>query len=398
MQSVSLKLRDASVNLDANNPRIYIGRDAHVCALATNDPSVSRRHAEVFLHGDYTYIRDLGSSNGTWVDGAPVGADAVALRAGQHVFVGHAPLGVEWHGVDAGATVMAVGVPDELRRLMEAHKAKLAAQTAPVAPAQQVPAPSAQYPAQQGAGAPAGVAGGAPNPAQYVYRRQGENSNGVLLVALRGDTFNNEHVIDGYLEFTATDNETVASITVDLVECHKKGPRGGHVWDRMLVRQGPWKTKRGDVLPMPFQLRVPSGTSISGPSVQWEIRGYVDINWASDIEAKMPINMRNLDIEKLRDALGALDYRIGDMHPEPLGQRFIGEFFPPAQLRAQIGISKIDLRVEYLGANLKVNMKLDKRLRSDPQRECVFELAGFRNAPVAELSGYFQQLIHQMMS
>jgi len=394
MQSVSLRLRDATVSLDANNPRIYIGRDVNVCALAANDPSVSRRHAEVFLHGDYTYIRDLGSSNGTWVNGAPVGAEAVALSAGQQVFVGHAPLGVEWHGVDAGATVMAVAVPDQLRQLMEAHKAKLAAQTAPVAPAHQVPVAgqSAHYAAQPQA------AGGPTNPADFHYRRQGENSNGVLLVALHGDTFSNENVIDGFLEFTATDNETVASITVDLVECHKKGPKGGHVWDRMLVRQGPWKTKRGDVLPMPFQLRVPSGTSISGQKVYWEIRGYVDINWASDIEAKVPINMRNLDIEKLRDALGALDYRIGELHPDPLGQRFNGEFHPPAQLRSQLGISKIDLRIEYLGANIKLNLKLDKRMRSDPQREIVFELAGFRNAPVAELSGYFQQQINQMMS
>ena len=65
MQSVQLTLRDAVARIETANPRIYIGRDSHVCGLATSDASVSRRHAEVFLHGDQTFIRDLGSSNGT---------------------------------------------------------------------------------------------------------------------------------------------------------------------------------------------------------------------------------------------------------------------------------------------------------------------------------------------
>ena len=47
-------------------------------------------------------------------------------------------------------------------------------------------------------------------------------------------------------------------------------------------------------------------------------------------------------------------------------------------------------------ARIKIDVQLDKRLRSDPQREVVFELSGFRNAPPG--AGYFQPLIQQMMS
>jgi hypothetical protein len=246
-----------------------------------------------------------------------------------------------------------------------------------------------------------GVGGAAaPLPADLAYRRQGSNNNGVLLIALKGDTFANDSVVDGFLEFTALDNETVASVTIDLVECHKKGPRDGHVWDRMLVRQGPWKTRKGDVLPMPFQLRVPPGTSITGRDVHWELRGYVDINWASDIEATSPINMRNLDVEKVRDALGSLDYRIVELDPLPLGQRFEGKFQPPPQMRSQLGISNIDLVLEYLGTNLQVGMKIDKTklFKFDKRAQFVFELTRLRAAPVSELSQYFLSEINKMMA
>ena len=405
MQSVQLKIRDAVAQIDTTNPRIYIGRDNNVCGLATSDGSVSRRHAEVYLHGDTTYIRDLGSSNGTWVDGAPVGAQPVALHAGQSVYIGHAPLGLEWSGANGGATVMAVSVPPELKALMEARKQQQVMASAPAAPPPAY-AGAPQFTPPTPAAAPApqpglGVGGAAaPLPADLAYRRQGSNNNGVLLIALKSDTFTNDSVVDGFLEFTALDNENVASVTIDLVECHKKGPREGHVWDRMLVRQGPWKTKKGDVLPMPFQLRIPPGTSITGRDCHWELRGYVDINWALDIEAMSPINMRNMDIEKIRDSLGALDYRIVELDPKPLGQRFEGKFQPPPQMRNQLGISNIDLVVEYLGTNIQIGMKVDKTrlFKFDKRTQFVLELARLRSAPHAEVSQYLQAELNKLMA
>lgn len=263
------------------------------------------------------------------------------------------------------------------------------------------PSPSPAPAAPAGGTGQLGLGGqAAPLPAEYSYRRQGSNGNGVLLIALKGDTFSNNTTLDGYLEFTALDNETVSSITIELVECHKKGPSNGHVWDRMIVRQGPWKTKKGDVVPMPFQLRIPPGTSISGRDVYWELRGYVDIAWAIDVAATSPINMRNTDVERLRDALGSLDYRIVNLDSLPLGQKFKGKFHPPAQFRSQWGISDINLDIEYLGANMKLTLEVEKTrlFKFDKRTEMIFDLAQLRTAPLQQISAHFQQEIDKMMA
>lgn len=396
MQKATLQLGNVSVQLDAGNPRVLIGRDA-ACGLASNEPSLSRRHAEVSFVGDALVIRDIGSSNGTWVDGEPVTAEPVTLRPGQQIFLGHIPLLIEWSGGTQGATVLGE-MPAELKALIESRKAAKSSVASPVAKT----AAALQDPAMPGGPVKTmlGIGGtDAPAAAEYAYRRQGSNNNGVLLIALRGDTFTNAATIDGYLEFTALDNETVASIIVELVEHHKRGPKNGHVWDRVLVRQGPWRTAKNEVLPLNFQLRVPPGTSPSGRDVNWEVRGYVDIEWAFDIAAASPINVRNLDIEKIRDALGALDYRLAELNPEPLGQRFTGKFQPPVQLRSQYGVSDINLAVEYLGQNLQIAMEVEKTslFKFDKQTKLVFDLQQFRAGSTQQLSTFLGGKIDEMM-
>ena len=289
-------------------------------------------------------------------------------------------------------------MPAELKALIESRKAAKSSVASPVAKT----AAALQDPAMPGGPVKTmlGIGGtDAPAAAEYAYRRQGSNNNGVLLIALRGDTFTNAATIDGFLEFTALDNETVASIIVELVEHHKRGPKNGHVWDRVLVRQGPWRTAKNEVLPLNFQLRVPPGTSPSGRDVHWEVRGYVDIEWAFDIAAASPINVRNLDIEKIRDALGALDYRLAELNPEPLGQRFTGKFQPPVQLRSQYGVSDINLAVEYLGQNLQVAMEVEKTslFKFDKQTKLVFDLQQFRAGSTQQLSTFLSGKIDEMM-
>ena len=396
MQKATLQLGNVSVQLDAGNPRVLIGRDA-ACGLASNEPSLSRRHAEVSFVGDALVIRDIGSSNGTWVDGEPVTAEPVTLRPGQQIFLGHIPLLIEWSGGTQGATVLGE-MPAELKALIESRKAAKSSVASPVAKT----AAALQDPAMPGGPVKTmlGIGGtDAPAAAEYAYRRQGSNNNGVLLIALRGDTFTNAATIDGYLEFTALDNETVASIIVELVEHHKRGPKNGHVWDRVLVRQGPWRTAKNEVLPLNFQLRVPPGTSPSGRDVNWEVRGYVDIEWAFDIAAASPINVRNLDIEKIRDALGSLDYRLAELNPEPLGQRFTGKFQPPVQLRSQYGVSDINIAVEYLGQNLQIAMEVEKTslFKFDKQTKLVFDLQQFRAGSTQQLSTFLGGKIDEMM-
>lgn len=398
--SITLQLGTAQIRLDPMKNRVYAGRDPSACGLAHLDPALSRRHAEVWVESGETFIRDLGSSNGTWVDGQMVGAYPVALRPGMKVFLGTVPLGVQWEAALGGGATQIVQMPEELKRLVELRKQHAAAGASssqlPMAQAAQSLAHAAPA-----VGAAAIGAGGAatPVPASLAYRRQGSNGNGVLLIALPADTFSNAATIDGFVEFTALDNENVASISVELIEFHKKGPSEGHVWDRVLVRQGPWKAKKGDVLPLPFQLRVPPGTSISGRDVIWEIRGLVDINWAVDIDCVVPITMRNSDVEKIRDALGGLDYRIVELESSPLGQRFEGKFQPPANLRSAWGINDIELAVEYLGANLQIHMHIDKKgvFTRDRDVKQVYDLARLRAAPISELSGYIKQQIDEIM-
>src|SRR5687768_3548118 len=95
--TVHLQLGNGQAKLDFVNNRVYVGRDPQ-CGLSTTEASLSRRHAEVFLEGGYAYIRDLGSSNGTWVNGQLVGAQPIPLMPGQTVYLGMAPLVATWQG------------------------------------------------------------------------------------------------------------------------------------------------------------------------------------------------------------------------------------------------------------------------------------------------------------
>lgn len=76
---------------------ILIGRDpkAHI---AIDDPSMSRRHAMIVRRGGRFHLRDLGSSNGTYLDGVLHNAerplsDGVRFRVGKTDFVMRDPAG-----------------------------------------------------------------------------------------------------------------------------------------------------------------------------------------------------------------------------------------------------------------------------------------------------------------
>jgi len=358
--------------------RVYAGRDPQACQLAHMDATLSRRHAEIFTDNGQCYIRDLGSANGTWVDGRPVGHETVPLRPGQQVWLGHVPLQVTFFqdGQAMGQTMALPQVPEQLKQLMAARQQEM--QSAPLPPT-----PSSST----------------PMPAEFAYRKQGSNDNGTLLIALRQDTFFNGGMVDGFIEFTSTDRQTVASITIELVEIYKGGPYHGHVWDHFVVRQGPWRAENGDVLPLPFQLRIPPGTSMSSRTCNWELRAHVDINWASDISAVIPITMRNQDIERLRDGLGALDYRVEDIEATALGQTYLATFAPPAHLARQMGINNITLTIDYLGANLKVRMRVDKKgLHHDRAIDQVFEIPRFRAASQPEINVTLKAMLDQILA
>ena len=66
-------------------PTTLIGRH-EACDLVVDDAQVSRRHCQVSWDGVYCTLEDLGSTNGTFVNGQPLTA-AYALRPGDKLQV-----------------------------------------------------------------------------------------------------------------------------------------------------------------------------------------------------------------------------------------------------------------------------------------------------------------------
>jgi membrane-bound lytic murein transglycosylase D len=58
---------------------IRVGRDA-ACAIRIDDEGVSRTHAEIFRVGNHWFARDLGSSNGTFLDGERIAESLLPSR------------------------------------------------------------------------------------------------------------------------------------------------------------------------------------------------------------------------------------------------------------------------------------------------------------------------------
>ncbi|TPV95307.1 MAG: DUF4388 domain-containing protein [Myxococcales bacterium FL481] len=85
------KYRDREVPL-ASAQGIVLGRSSEV-GLVLEDDTVSRRHARVSTERDCVWIRDLGSRNGTYVNGERT--DHARLRVGDRVAIGSSLLRVE---------------------------------------------------------------------------------------------------------------------------------------------------------------------------------------------------------------------------------------------------------------------------------------------------------------
>ncbi len=135
-----------------------IGREA------TNDtvveqPVVSRKHAMIFYNAPGFWLQDLGSQNGTFVDGQRVGQQPRALKHGERIQLGSAESGTVWEYNEVHEADLGLQSPATLQIPI----GPAALPQAPAAPVQ--PAVSAQpgapgypgVPAQNGAPAPAEV-------------------------------------------------------------------------------------------------------------------------------------------------------------------------------------------------------------------------------------------------
>ena len=92
--------------------QLTIGRDS-VNGVVINDAEISRKHARLTFQGGKYVLEDLGSTNGTFVNGQRL-AGPVVLKSGDVVSLGEQiVLMYDALSVDSGATVMSSrkGVP-----------------------------------------------------------------------------------------------------------------------------------------------------------------------------------------------------------------------------------------------------------------------------------------------
>jgi predicted component of type VI protein secretion system len=129
-------------------PEIVIGRDASNI-VAINDAEVSRKHAKLSLHGSAYVIQDLGSTNGTFVNGQRVTSTQV-LNPGDTVAFGENISLTYEAAFDANATVIASAQAP--RTVVPAQRPAPVAAPAPAPVYAPAPAPAPVYSGQVPAG------------------------------------------------------------------------------------------------------------------------------------------------------------------------------------------------------------------------------------------------------
>ena len=320
-----LRFGNAQARLHAELPRIVIGGDPATSQLVFQDGSVGPAHAEVYVENGQPFLRDLGSGCGTWIDGAAVSAAPVMLRPGADVMLGRVPLVLQQEGdtfreaaygqamqpgyppppVPSGYGPQQVMTPQPMKAIpqpMPAYGAPLGQpmpqpiEARPNAPQPAVPTTDRPPPMPPLTPAQPMPAYPQPTPAPQVpivahpsvgsYRRQASNYQGVLLVALPGDTFACSSTIDGFVELTVTAMDAIPSMWLELVE-HPTNDGPGTVRERVLLHQGPWRAQKNQTVTIAFSLRTPPSTAAAA---RWEVRCYLEAG--VDLACSCPITLR----------------------------------------------------------------------------------------------------------
>jgi hypothetical protein len=129
---------------------LVVGRDENA-GVVIEDPEASRKHASFSLTGDAVTVEDLGSTNGTFVNGERLSAPRT-LSEGDRVRIGTTILEVRRHEVQA--TQVRSAIPDADAGPQPTRAAPIQPEPEPepepqptaAAPVQQAPSPSEQPP------------------------------------------------------------------------------------------------------------------------------------------------------------------------------------------------------------------------------------------------------------
>ena len=97
--------------------KVSVGRAGHN-TLAIHDPSVSLAHCEILVNGPEVIIRDLGSSNGTFVEGARLQHQQSQIKSGQLVRFGSVEARLELDPTALEHTATEITAVHELGRIL----------------------------------------------------------------------------------------------------------------------------------------------------------------------------------------------------------------------------------------------------------------------------------------
>jgi hypothetical protein len=92
-RSLVYKLQCGGRDIWLPNGRFAVGRSVR-CDIVVNDTRASRRHAQFVVSGRRLTVEDLGSANGTFVNGERIGSGAKGLSVGDIVVVANLEMAV----------------------------------------------------------------------------------------------------------------------------------------------------------------------------------------------------------------------------------------------------------------------------------------------------------------
>ncbi len=148
-------------------PEITIGRES-TNAISINDVEVSRKHARLELRGNAYVIQDLGSTNGTFINGQRV-TGPQALNPGDSISLGEGIVLSYESAYDPNATMMSANIPRSAAPMPTPEPEPIVPAPAPVpAPSPFTPPPAQPAPVYSGQ-VPGGPVPPAPAPARRKF-------------------------------------------------------------------------------------------------------------------------------------------------------------------------------------------------------------------------------------